>query len=66
MPPPIANLLNHTIVCFNAVDGGACAEEQLQLDLAGGAATHRLIRLAAVSRRSERLMGPARGLLVDG
>ena len=42
------------------------AEDQLQLDLAGGAATHRLIRLAAVSRRSERLMGPARGLLVDG
>ena len=42
------------------------AEEQLSRDLAGRTATHRLIRLAAVSRRSERLMGPARGLLVDG
>lgn len=42
------------------------AQEQLAADLAGGAATHRLIQLAAVSRRTERLMGPARGLLVDG
>lgn len=42
------------------------AQEQLDRDLAGKAATHRLIRLAAVSRRTERLMGPARGLLVDG
>ena len=42
------------------------AEEQLSRDLAGQSATHRLIRLAAVSRRTERLMGPARGLLVDG
>ena len=30
------------------------------------APTHRLARLPAVSRRTERLMGPARGLLVDG
>lgn len=42
------------------------ADEQLSRDLAGRPATHRLIRLAAVSRRTERLMGPARGLLVDG
>ncbi len=44
----------------------AVADEQLSRDLAGRTATHRLIRLAAVSRRTERLMGPARGLLVDG
>jgi phosphatidylserine/phosphatidylglycerophosphate/cardiolipin synthase-like enzyme len=42
------------------------ADEQLARDLAGQTATHRLIRLAAVSRRTERLLGPARGLLVDG
>ena len=42
------------------------AEEQLHRSLAGAAPTHRLTRLAAVSRRSERLLGPTRGLLVDG
>ena len=42
------------------------AEEQLARSRRGDPPTHRLARLAAVSRRTERLMGPARGLLVDG
>jgi len=42
------------------------AEEQLQRRLAGEPPTHRLVRLAAVSRRTKRLLGPVRGLLVDG
>ncbi|HEY1358116.1 MAG TPA: phospholipase D family protein [Thermoleophilaceae bacterium] len=42
------------------------AEEQLERREAGRALTHRLIRLPAVSRRSKRLVGPLRGLLVDG
>jgi phosphatidylserine/phosphatidylglycerophosphate/cardiolipin synthase-like enzyme len=41
------------------------ADEQLERREAGEALTHRLIRLPAVSRRSKRLIGPMRGLLVD-
>ncbi|MDQ2845384.1 MAG: phospholipase D family protein [Actinomycetota bacterium] len=42
------------------------AEEQLVRSRRQLPPTHRLTRLPAVSRRAERLMGPARGLLVDG
>lgn len=42
------------------------AEEQLARTRAGLVPTRRISRLPAVSRRSERLSGPARGLLVDG
>ncbi|HMJ01405.1 MAG TPA: phospholipase D family protein [Conexibacter sp.] len=42
------------------------AEEQLERDRAGQPRTHRLMRLPAVSRRTKRLIGPVRGLLVDG
>ncbi len=42
------------------------AEQQLARSLADDPATHRLTRLAAVSKRSARLAGPTRGLLVDG
>ena len=42
------------------------AEEQLARRKAGIAQTHRLMQLAAVSRRSKRLVGPLKGLLVDG
>jgi len=42
------------------------AREQLRLHRAGLARTHRLMELPAVSRRAKRLIGPMRGLLVDG
>jgi phosphatidylserine/phosphatidylglycerophosphate/cardiolipin synthase-like enzyme len=42
------------------------AEEQLERRRAGLPLTHRLMRLAHVSRRSDRLLGPLQGLLVDG
>ncbi|MDX6606360.1 MAG: hypothetical protein QOD14_900 [Solirubrobacterales bacterium] len=42
------------------------AEEQLQRHIAGDPLTHRLMRLPAVSRRTKRLVGPMRGMLVDG
>jgi phosphatidylserine/phosphatidylglycerophosphate/cardiolipin synthase-like enzyme len=42
------------------------AEEQARLDRAGEPRTHRLSQLASVSRRTDRLEGPMRGLLVDG
>jgi phosphatidylserine/phosphatidylglycerophosphate/cardiolipin synthase-like enzyme len=42
------------------------AEDQLRRRERGLAPTHRLMRLPAVSRRAERLVGPMRGLLVDG
>jgi phosphatidylserine/phosphatidylglycerophosphate/cardiolipin synthase-like enzyme len=42
------------------------AHEQAQRDRDGRPRTHRLSLLPAVSRRSERLNGPLRGLLVDG
>jgi phosphatidylserine/phosphatidylglycerophosphate/cardiolipin synthase-like enzyme len=42
------------------------AEDQLQHQIAGDRLTHRLMRLPAVSRRSRRLLGPIRGMLVDG
>lgn len=42
------------------------AEEQLDQQRSGRALTHRLMELPAVSRRSERLIGPMRGLLIDG
>lgn len=42
------------------------AEEQLARREAGEALTHRLSLLPHVSRKSERLLGPLQGLLVDG
>jgi hypothetical protein len=42
------------------------AEEQLNHQRNGLALTHRLMQLPAVSRRAERLVGPMRGLLIDG
>jgi phosphatidylserine/phosphatidylglycerophosphate/cardiolipin synthase-like enzyme len=42
------------------------AEEQAQLDDTGRRRTHRLTLLPRVSRRTDRLEGPMRGLLVDG
>ncbi len=42
------------------------AQEQLDRHLNHRPPTHRLTKLPAVSRRTERLIGPARGLLVDG
>jgi phosphatidylserine/phosphatidylglycerophosphate/cardiolipin synthase-like enzyme len=42
------------------------AQEQLRLHRAQLPRTHRLMELPAVSRRTKRLIGPMRGLLVDG
>lgn len=42
------------------------SKEQLARREAGEPLTHRLVRLAHVSRRSERLLGPLQGLLLDG
>ena len=42
------------------------AEEQLRHQRNGVALTHRLMQLPADSRRAERLVGPLRGLLIDG
>jgi phosphatidylserine/phosphatidylglycerophosphate/cardiolipin synthase-like enzyme len=42
------------------------AEEQLHRRRNGLALTHRLMQLPAVSRRAKRLVGPMRGLLIDG
>jgi phosphatidylserine/phosphatidylglycerophosphate/cardiolipin synthase-like enzyme len=42
------------------------AEDQLRRHSTGQPLTHRLMRLPAVSRRSARLAGPMRGMLVDG
>ena len=42
------------------------AEEQLHHQRSGLALTHRLMQLPAVSRHAERLVGPMRGLLIDG
>ena len=42
------------------------AEDQLRRRRAGEPLTHRLMRLPAVSRRTRRLLGPVRGMLVDG
>ena len=42
------------------------AQEQLRLHRAELPRTHRLMELPAVSRRTKRLIGPMRGLLVDG
>jgi len=42
------------------------ASEQLERRRAGQALTHRLVRLPGLSARSERLLGPLQGLLVDG
>ena len=42
------------------------AQEQLARHRAGRPRTHRLMELPAVSRRTKRLIGPMRGLLVDG
>ena len=45
---------------------GPIGKEQLARRLAGERLTHRLMRLPDVSNRSERLLGPLQGLLVDG
>jgi phosphatidylserine/phosphatidylglycerophosphate/cardiolipin synthase-like enzyme len=42
------------------------AEEQLRRRQAGAPATHRLLKLPGVSRRSRRLLGPVVGLIDDG
>ena len=42
------------------------AKEQSRLDDAGLPRTHRLTLLPSISRRTDRLEGPMRGLLVDG
>jgi phosphatidylserine/phosphatidylglycerophosphate/cardiolipin synthase-like enzyme len=42
------------------------SKEQFARREAGEPLTHRLVRLAHVSRRSERLLGPLQGLLLDG
>jgi phosphatidylserine/phosphatidylglycerophosphate/cardiolipin synthase-like enzyme len=42
------------------------AQEQLARRREGRPRTHRLMELPAVSRRTKRLIGPMRGLLVDG
>ena len=42
------------------------AEAQLHHQKSGFPLTHRLMQLPAVSRRAERLVGPMRGLLIDG
>ena len=42
------------------------SSEQLEHHTAGKPLTHRLMRLPHVSRRSDRLLGPLQGLLVDG
>jgi hypothetical protein len=42
------------------------SKEQLVRREAGELLTHRLVGLAHVSRRSERLLGPLQGLLLDG
>ena len=42
------------------------AQEQSRLDDAGLPRTHRLTLLPSISRRTDRLEGPMRGLLVDG
>ncbi len=42
------------------------AAEQLARRRAGGPATHRLLELPGVSRRSRRLLGPLEGLIDDG
>ncbi len=66
----------HTERPVEAVDAEPCsvieeiwrptAEEQARLDKAGLPRTHRLTLLPSVSRRTHRLEGPMRGLLVDG
>jgi phosphatidylserine/phosphatidylglycerophosphate/cardiolipin synthase-like enzyme len=42
------------------------ATEQLERRTAGAPLTHRLVRLAHISKRSKRLLGPLQSLLVDG
>jgi phosphatidylserine/phosphatidylglycerophosphate/cardiolipin synthase-like enzyme len=42
------------------------ATEQLERRTAGAPLTHRLVRLAHVSKRSKRLLGPLQSLIVDG
>ncbi|HEY4976132.1 MAG TPA: phospholipase D family protein [Gaiellaceae bacterium] len=42
------------------------SKEQLERRHAGQPPTHRLVRLPHVSKRSERLLGPVQGLLLDG
>ena len=66
----------HTEQPIDAIDGDPCrvtdqvwrptAHEQAMRASQGLPRTHRLRLLSSVSRRSDRLQGPVRGLLVDG
>lgn len=66
----------HTEQPIEALDRDPCAiidevwrptaQEQARCDQAGLPRTHRLTLLPNVSRRTDRLQGPIRGLLVDG
>ena len=66
----------HLELPVSEIDGEPCrvidelwtpiAREQLRRQEAGEPATHRLLALPGISRRSGRLTGPMRGLLVDG
>ncbi|MGI8994431.1 MAG: hypothetical protein ACR2FP_09005, partial [Nocardioidaceae bacterium] len=66
----------HTERPIEAIDQEPCrvidevwrptAQEQARRDQAGLERTHRLTLLPSVSRRTHRLEGPMRGLLVDG
>ena len=42
------------------------SQEQLARRKAGQPLTHRLVRLPHLSKRTERLLGPLQGLLLDG
>lgn len=66
----------HTEQPIEALDKDPCAivdevwrpiaQEQARREQAGSPRTHRLMLLPNVSRRTDRLQGPIRGLLVDG
>jgi len=66
----------HLELSVDDVDGDPCqiiddlwtpiSKEQLARRQAGQPLTHRLVRLPHLSSRSERLLGPLQGLLVDG
>ena len=61
---PVEQIAGHPTTVIDEV-WKPIAGEQLERREAGEPLTHRLIRLPAVSRRSKRLIGPMRGLLVD-
>jgi len=61
---PVERIAGHPTTVIDEV-WKPIAGEQLERREAREPLTHRLIRLPAVSRRSKRLIGPMRGLLVD-